>query len=359
MEPAGKPPRTPSSSSDSDPDPAFRAHRKPSPAPEDTQLTAQTLNADGTPKRPMNAFMIFARRRRPQVSAANQTMRTGEISKILSKEWNAMDSAEKQFYLDQAKRLKETFNTRYPDYVYRRRPNNSRKKRRADAPDPASSYPPDASSPAHSYPGVSGYADPDGELPRASSVASSLSSYADTPYPHAHGGHSVSGGLYTTASASASNSHGAWGAWPPPLRKSDPGPALFSPPPPHRPWSTAPGGGSPENAFYAPAQPALPHAHASLPLPHSQSHSSLPHSLSSHHAHPAHHALPHSLSHSHSHSHSHHGHGHGGGGGGHAHVNVPYGARAAAAYEPALYAGYAGAGPLAYWDRQGKLDAGP
>jgi hypothetical protein len=53
-------------------------------------LTSQTLNTDGTPKRPMNAFMIFARRRRPQVSAENQAMRTGEISKILSKEWAVM-----------------------------------------------------------------------------------------------------------------------------------------------------------------------------------------------------------------------------------------------------------------------------
>jgi len=53
-------------------------------------LTSQALNADGTPKRPMNAFMIFARRRRPQVSAENQSMRTGEISKILSKEWVSM-----------------------------------------------------------------------------------------------------------------------------------------------------------------------------------------------------------------------------------------------------------------------------
>lgn len=39
---------------------------------------------------------------------------------------------EKQFYLEQAKQLKETFNTKYPDYVYRRRPNNSRKRRRSD-----------------------------------------------------------------------------------------------------------------------------------------------------------------------------------------------------------------------------------
>ncbi|KAF4585183.1 hypothetical protein EYR40_002020 [Pleurotus pulmonarius] len=96
-------------------------------------LTSQTLNTDGTPKRPMNAFMIFARRRRPQVSAENQSMRTGEISKILSKEWNSMGTAEKQFYLEQAKILKDNFNNKYPDYVYRRRPNNTRKKRRPDA----------------------------------------------------------------------------------------------------------------------------------------------------------------------------------------------------------------------------------
>ncbi|KAG1741621.1 hypothetical protein EDB19DRAFT_1634379 [Suillus lakei] len=98
-----------------------------------SSLTSQTLNADGTPKRPMNAFMIFARRRRPQVSAENQSMRTGDVSKVLSREWNAMDMSEKQFYLDQAKHLKDNFNLKYPDYVYRRRPNNSRKKRKADS----------------------------------------------------------------------------------------------------------------------------------------------------------------------------------------------------------------------------------
>ncbi|GJJ08959.1 hypothetical protein Clacol_003179 [Clathrus columnatus] len=103
------------------------------PEDENVQLRSQALNADGTPKRPMNAFMIFARRRRPQVSSANQMMRTGEISKILSKEWNTMPMSDKQFYLDQAKKLKENFNSKYPDYVYRRRPNNSRKKRRSDS----------------------------------------------------------------------------------------------------------------------------------------------------------------------------------------------------------------------------------
>ncbi|KAH7330565.1 hypothetical protein B0J17DRAFT_156442 [Rhizoctonia solani] len=96
------------------------------------QLRSQQLNSDGTPKRPMNAFMIFARKRRPMVlvSSEQPTMRTGEISKILSKEWSEMGKEDKQFYLDQAKKLKDTFNTRWPDYVYRRRPNNSRKRRK-------------------------------------------------------------------------------------------------------------------------------------------------------------------------------------------------------------------------------------
>ncbi|KAK0200080.1 hypothetical protein DFS33DRAFT_216661 [Desarmillaria ectypa] len=114
---------------------------------DDAALTSQSLNADGTPKRPMNAFMIFARRRRPQVSAENQSMRTGEISKILSKEWSSMSPNDKQFYLDQAKQLKENFNSKYPDYVYRRRPNNSRKRRKTDASGmraPDGSMPPDA-----------------------------------------------------------------------------------------------------------------------------------------------------------------------------------------------------------------------
>jgi hypothetical protein len=40
---------------------------------------------------------------------------------------------EKQFYQDQAKQLKDSFNRNYPDYVYRRRPNNSRRKRKPDS----------------------------------------------------------------------------------------------------------------------------------------------------------------------------------------------------------------------------------
>ncbi|KAJ7110803.1 hypothetical protein C8R43DRAFT_161492 [Mycena crocata] len=92
---------------------------------EQPNLPAETI----TLKRPMNAFMIFALTRRPEMSAQNQSMRTGDISKMLSQEWKAMLPADKQVYLDQAKQLEEAFNAKYPDYIYRRRPNNTRKRR--------------------------------------------------------------------------------------------------------------------------------------------------------------------------------------------------------------------------------------
>ncbi|KAF9506971.1 hypothetical protein BS47DRAFT_359774 [Hydnum rufescens UP504] len=80
----------------------------------------------------MNAFLLYAKKRRPQISTNHPTMRTGEISKVLSKEWQTMNKGEKQYYQDKAKKLKDNFNIRWPDYVYKRRPNNSRKKRRGN-----------------------------------------------------------------------------------------------------------------------------------------------------------------------------------------------------------------------------------
>ncbi|KAG8817778.1 hypothetical protein FRC17_011099 [Serendipita sp. 399] len=95
-------------------------------------LIAQLINPDGTPKRPMNAFMIFARKRRPEVAADNPNLRTGEISKLLSAEWKQIDNESKQFYLTKAKELKENFTSIFPTYVYKRRPNNSRKRRKTE-----------------------------------------------------------------------------------------------------------------------------------------------------------------------------------------------------------------------------------
>lgn len=52
----------------------------------------QDLHPDGTPRRPMNAFMIFARHMRKNIQEESPGLKTGEISKRLSDDWKNLDS---------------------------------------------------------------------------------------------------------------------------------------------------------------------------------------------------------------------------------------------------------------------------
>ncbi|CED83823.1 HMG-box transcription factor [Phaffia rhodozyma] len=100
--------------------------------PADHQLPAslldQGLTSKGQPKRPMNAFLIFARWRRPILKEENPSLSTGEISTLLSQNWASMDAVTRDFYSSHALALKATFQSRYPAYEYTRRPNNTRKR---------------------------------------------------------------------------------------------------------------------------------------------------------------------------------------------------------------------------------------
>ncbi|KAF8205970.1 hypothetical protein K438DRAFT_1931773 [Mycena galopus ATCC 62051] len=283
-------------------------------------LTTQSLNPDGTPKRPMNAFMIFARRRRPQVSAENQSMRTGDISKILSQEWKAMLPGDKAFYLAQAKQLKETFNTRYPDYVYRRRPNNTRKRRpaptsssahphsRADTDDATEESSPDAETPPPL---------PDSHLHSARYPPQSAPPY-DSRYPSSsYASSSMYGngyGAYPSHSSSHHGGHVRTSSYPYPPSSSGPtDPYRYRTPsadllntayyPPYDANANAPPLGSPNlglrKAHSIPAGLGLPTPTAASPHPsahhqHSNSASSssyyAPHAHA--HAHPATHSPP-------------------------------------------------------------------
>ncbi|KAF9005012.1 high mobility group box domain-containing protein [Cyathus striatus] len=82
----------------------------------------------------MNAFLIFARRRRRELGSIHGNLRTGQISKILAKEWKSMSKKQKRVYSRKAKKLQELHKARYPDYKYTRSPNNTRKKKKAKMP---------------------------------------------------------------------------------------------------------------------------------------------------------------------------------------------------------------------------------
>lgn len=63
----------------------------------------------GKPKRPMNSYMLFARTRRPKLCSEHPHMRIGDIAKALSQEWKALSPAEKQFFVEKAKIVKDSF----------------------------------------------------------------------------------------------------------------------------------------------------------------------------------------------------------------------------------------------------------
>jgi len=79
------------------------------------QYATPGQRADGNPKRPMNAFILFSNEKRSELADLNPHLSNAAVSVLLGQRWREMHSGEKSGYVTAARRIKEDFHAANPD----------------------------------------------------------------------------------------------------------------------------------------------------------------------------------------------------------------------------------------------------
>lgn len=95
----------------------------------DSSSSTDTSKTSEKIKRPLNAFILWSKKRRRVIANENPQMHNFDISRKLGLEWQKLSEEEKANYFEEAKRLKEEHKQLYPDYKYQPRKRDKTNKR--------------------------------------------------------------------------------------------------------------------------------------------------------------------------------------------------------------------------------------